>query len=388
MSKIILIVTDVNFNEVIYMTATKRLQEAPNVKILSRAEQMQLMKQDIKEEIKEEKREAMFWDINPSLTYNALFNFIIGNRGGGKTYGTKQYVIKRYLKTGEQFVYVRRYKDEIKDTKTYFTDIANKFPGHEFTVRGNELRIDGKAAGYAISLSTSKLKKSVAYPNVSTIIFDEFIIDKGFYRYLPNEVEYFLDLYETIARMRDNVRVYFLSNAVTVANPYFIYFKLKVPTGSKNIICKNDILIEMVNKTEYIEAKKKTRFGRMIDGTAYGKYSIENEFLRDNNTFVEKKTGECHFKFSFKFKSQVYGVWFNFDLGNVYISNDVDKTQPVRYVFTKQDHEPNTLLITSINRSQAFKFVMENFKMGNVRFESIEIKSAFLDLAMLFSHFK
>lgn len=388
MSKIILIVTDVNFNEVIYMTATKRLQEAPNVKILSRAEQMQLMKQDIKEEIKEEKRESMFWDINPSLTYNALFNFIIGNRGGGKTYGTKQYVIKRYLKTGEQFAYVRRYKDETKDTKTYFADIANKFPGHEFTVKGNEFRIDGKVAGYAITLSTSKLKKSVAYPNVSTIIFDEFIIDKGFYRYLPNEVEYFLDLYETIARMRDNVRVYFLSNAVTVANPYFIYFKLKVPTGSKNIICKNDILIEMVNKSEYIEAKKKTRFGRMIDGTVYGKYSIENEFLRDNNTFVEKKTGECHFKFSFKFKSQVYGVWFNFDLGNVYISNDVDKTQPVRYVFTKQDHEPNTLLITSINRSQAFKFVMENFKMGNVRFESLEIKSAFLDLAMLFSHFK
>ena len=59
----------------------------------------------------------MYWDINKSLSYNALFNFIVGNRGAGKTYGSKKYVINRFLKYGEQFVYIRRFKDELKKIK-------------------------------------------------------------------------------------------------------------------------------------------------------------------------------------------------------------------------------------------------------------------------------
>ena len=336
---------------------------------------------------KPKENEGMYWDIRPSLTYNALFNFIIGNRGGGKTYGTKQYVINRFLKYGEQFAYVRRFRDEIKDTKTYFDDIANNFPSHDFSVKGREFFIDGETARFAIALSSSKLKKSVAYPNVQTIIFDEFIIDKGFYHYLPNEVEYFLDLYETIARTRDNVRVYFLSNAITINNPYFDYFKLKVPK-LKNISYKNDILIEMVCKDEYVNFKKQTRFGKMIAGTEYGNYSIENDFLRDDDTFVEKKTGNCRYCFGFKYKSKLYGVWANYETGKMYLSYDLDPTCEIRYVFTKADHMPNTLLITSLNRSKVMKFFIDNFKLGNVYYETLQLKNVMIELVGLFSTFK
>lgn len=56
----------------------------------------------------------MYWDINKSLSYNALFNFIIGARGVGKSYGAKKLAIQNFLKKGKQFVYVRRYKEELK----------------------------------------------------------------------------------------------------------------------------------------------------------------------------------------------------------------------------------------------------------------------------------
>ena len=36
---------------------------------------------------------SIFWDIGRTLTYNALFNFIVGNRGGGKSYGAKKGVL-------------------------------------------------------------------------------------------------------------------------------------------------------------------------------------------------------------------------------------------------------------------------------------------------------
>lgn len=61
---------------------------------------------------------------------------------------------------------------------------------------------------------------------MNKIIFDEFIIDKGVYKYLPNEVEYFLDLYETISRLRD-VKDLFLCT-ITQTNPYFIYFDIEL----------------------------------------------------------------------------------------------------------------------------------------------------------------
>ena len=65
--------------------------------------------------------DSIFWNINNSVSYNALFNFIIGNRGGGKTYGMKNYVINKFIKKGEQFIYLRRYKTEVKRINTFFT---------------------------------------------------------------------------------------------------------------------------------------------------------------------------------------------------------------------------------------------------------------------------
>ena len=38
----------------------------------------------------------MFYDYNKVLSYNAMFNFIIGERGVGKSYGAKVYVANRF----------------------------------------------------------------------------------------------------------------------------------------------------------------------------------------------------------------------------------------------------------------------------------------------------
>ena len=51
--------------------------------------------------------------------------------------------------------------------------------------------------------------------------------------------------------------------------------------------CHGDILIELVSDDEFIKAKKQTRFGKLISGTKYGDYSIENEFLQDNKVFIK-----------------------------------------------------------------------------------------------------
>lgn len=278
----------------------------------------------------------MYYDGYKTLTHNALFNFIIGNRGGGKTYWCKKWAINDFLKNGKEFVYVRRYKTELKKISTFFRDISEEFPDHEFAVNGQMFYIDKSLAGYAIALSNAKIEKSVAYPNVNKIIFDEFILDKGTHRYLSDEVTNFLELYETVARMRNDVRVFFLSNAVSSFNPYFMYFDLSMPKG-KNVYKKGELLIESVQDSEFIEAKKNTRFGKLIDGTAYGDYAIENKMLRDTNDFVKPKNTPCSPYYNFIFKSQVYGVWLD-DKGNYLYVDSKQNNAAYLFATTKDDY--------------------------------------------------
>ena len=55
---------------------------------------------------------SMYYSFDDILSRNGVFNFIIGGRGIGKTYGAKKIAIDTYLETGKQFIYLRRYKSE------------------------------------------------------------------------------------------------------------------------------------------------------------------------------------------------------------------------------------------------------------------------------------
>lgn len=325
--------------------------------------------------------DVIFWNINRVLSYNALLNFITGPRGAGKTYGAASYVVKHFKKTKKQFIYVRRYKSEFDDAAKFFDAIAPDFPDDELTVKGKKFYINGELAGQGIVLSTSRMKKSTAYPEVDTIIFDEFIIDKGVIHYLKNETEVFLDLYETIARHRD-VKCFFLSNAITVANPYFIYFDIKMPKG-KDIIVKNDILYQYYTNPYLEKLKESTRMGAIIKDTDYGRYAIKNEFVKDSPKFIEKKTGMCQFEFSFIYKDKIYGVWSNLKAGKIFVSEDYDKSRKIFYAMTKEDHTPNTLLLSTLKQSPPFRWFSKQFQLGNVYFENQAIKAACFEIVKI-----
>lgn len=314
----------------------------------------------------------MYWDPYKTLSYNCLFNFIIGGRGIGKTYGAKRVAIRNFLKDGRQFVYVRRYSKELKKADKFFDDIKKEFPDNKLTVKKPYFYIDDKLAGTSMALSTAKIEKSTPFPEVSLIIFDEFILDQGVYHYLADEVTNFLELYSTIARSRD-VIVLFLSNALSVTNPYFIYFDLQVPYKS-NIRAKNDILLEICDSKEYAEKMSQTRFGKIIAGSDYARYSVDNEFLRDNDTFIGKKTSKSSYLFTLYYKGKNYGVWIDYNGGLMYVSEDIQKTCPLIYSITLEDHQPNTLLLKGA-KSSLIKLFINNYKLGVVRFESINIKN-------------
>ncbi len=321
-------------------------------------------------------KEVEFYDYNRIKSYNALFNFILSPRGNGKTYGAKRFVIKRFLKYGEQFIYVRRYKTEFKKLKLFFDDIRNEFPGVKLEVKGRTFFINEKVGGYAIALSTSQTEKSTAYPDVTSIIFDEFIIDKSYIKYLPNEVEIFLDLFETVARFRENVKAYFLANKVTLVNPYFKYFDC-IPKKENRFSTFKDgeIVVEQFTSESFIEMKKKTRFGRLISGTKYGDYAIDNKSLRDSNTFICKdKPKDLFFLFSIIYKSEELAFWISFKEGLCYVNKSVQKNSQARFTITKEDHDINLVMCEKLSSFNFFNEFLRYYRLGQIRICDVATK--------------
>ena len=339
---------------------------------------------------------SIYWDIGRTLTHNVLFNFIVGNRGGGKTYGAKKRAIDNFIKKKEQFGYIRRYRDDLKKPmEKFFKDIAWEYPDYEMKTEGDKFLIRLKPvdekekwtekdiAGYGFVLSTADNKKSISYPFITTLIFDEFLIDKGSQRYLPNEPRKLLNLYETIARPgTDHPRVvlFMLANAITITNPYFLFFDLKMPkTMDKNgkYIWRHpskSILVEDVRNEKFIDKKKNTEFGQLIAGTDYEDYSINNKFLLDDDNFIQKKTANARYYFTFTYKGKDYGVWDDYKENKMFVSDSVDPSFPFIYALTVNDHKPNTVLIKRRSKTRFGAFI-EMYKEGNVYFENMNIKN-------------
>lgn len=182
-----------------------------------------------------------YYDIRHMLNVvsDAYYYMCIGERSNGKTYSAMDYCIENFARDGKQFAYVRRYGEDIK-----IAQMTELFSGHIKNDRISKLthgewttiiferkkfyfaRYDEDdkpikyhiPCGFVFDLSGMEHYKSVAFPDVTTIVFDEFMSRRG---YLPNEFELFQNLLSTIIRDRDNVKILMLANTVNKYCPYF-----------------------------------------------------------------------------------------------------------------------------------------------------------------------
>lgn len=262
-----------------------------------------------------------YYSFDKLLSFNAVYNFVVGARGYGKTYGAKKIVIRNYLRDKAQFVYLRRYQEEIKGKFSFFSDIAQEFPDVAFRVIGNEAQVcrqpneDEKkmrweTMGYFVVLANAQSKKGVSYHHVKTIIYDEFIIEKGFLRYLPNEAKVFNDFYSTVDRWKDKTRVLFLANALTIMNPYFHEYDIN-PQRGQEFIKRNDgfIVAHFPKSQKFIDGVFKTRFGKFIEGTEYADYSVVNEFHDNNDRQLGTKPPDAFYRYSLNSEHGTVSVW-------------------------------------------------------------------------------
>ena len=324
----------------------------------------------------------MWYSYDKVLSYNAMLNFILGERGVGKSYGIKKYCVNRFKKKKRKFIYLRRYHTEIekvlKDNK-FFDDIKNDetLKNDSLYISGSKFYCNKEVCGYAISLSKALIEKSVPYNDVDIIIFDEFLTDGTTYRYIKDEPEKLLDFIETVGRLRD-IKCFCLGNSISQVNPYFDYFNISLPYNSDIKTFKNGlILINYIKNENYRKIKHESKFGKLIEGTHYSEYAIDNTFLQDNNNFIKKKDPKSKFFYTICLNNKYYGIWLDYNSNKMYVSKKYILNNIV-ITFDLNSHTENTILLKS--RSVFFQNLLNHYRNGGLFFENQNIKSDMINL--------
>ena len=185
-----------------------------------------------------------YYSLDRVLKTNAHYYVLFGERSNGKTYAVLEYALKRYFEHDEQCAIIRRWEDDFvgpTSARTCFDSLVHNGNGENMVRKLSNNAYDGityyggkwyltvtenekvimtdKCVAYAFALNSMEHYKSGSYPNITTILFDEFITRK---LYLRDEFVVFQNMISTIVRRRDNVKIFMCGNTVNkYGNIYF-----------------------------------------------------------------------------------------------------------------------------------------------------------------------
>lgn len=276
------------------------------------------------------KNSLKFYSLENILKENAHYNIIFGMRSNGKTFAVQELGIKNYYETKKQMCIIRRYDIDLtgkraEDTFTHFIhnemrgNVVSELTNGEWTdiyyyssrwylckYRDNGERIkDATPFCYGFTLAGQEHDKSTSYPNITTILFDEFMT-RGLY--LDKEFITFTNVLSTIIRQRDDVKIFMCGNTVNMYNPYFkemgLDKVLKMEQGDIQVyrFAVKD-KIELRVAVEYAENPNKN--GKPSD--VY--FAFDNPRLKMITNGVWELALYPHLPFNYK-KDDIVGIFF------------------------------------------------------------------------------
>lgn len=330
---------------------------------------------------------SLYYSPAPLLSQKCVFNFVVGNRGGGKSFSGKVLGIKRFKKKKKQFIYLRRYQTELDAMTDYFADVRFKFPNDKLEQKGDKLYINDELAGYMVALTKTPSLKSVPYPLVTTIIFDEFIIDKGRLTYLKNEPQLLEEFYDTVDRGRDETVMLCFGNAISMVTPHFVYFGVYPnPNRRFTIDRKQSICVEFYFNEGFVEKKKATRFGQSIAQREYGQYNFYNKFLRDTDSYIKKRPESANYKlYQFVLDGQRFSLYMDQREHCFYIDNTYEPNFGYyrTYVLNPNEMDDRDASMCLLKKNSAtMKRVKTWLERGDLYFNNQTTKQKFFEIVL------
>lgn len=335
---------------------------------------------------------SLYYDPKRIVEKDRMLNFICGGTGIGKTYGFKKMAMLNFIDNGEQFMFWRRNERNFRDIDNFFepfkcVDDEDKrlTDGWEVSHKGCCFKYKGKVAGYYRPLGSLQQKGS-EFPNVGIIIFDEFIKHLGFERYLDNEFNCFLGAIDAVCRYKNEVKVYCLSNAVSLYNPYFLEIgyiydgkEFWCPKSKDGKGLANDSCVQFIKEAPITKALSETRFGRLISGTSYGGYALNSESLIDTGEFIKKKGRYAQLIIIIEIDGIDYGVWQE-PSGDLYVSKSVGNRDCAWYSNADSVRKAGYYTIRGLKNTGMWPVLVQSYDIGHMFFEDQQCKSAGISL--------
>jgi hypothetical protein len=283
----------------------------------------------------------------------------MGDKTGECASSVKEYAIKKFIKSGEQFIYLKRHKTDLKDVSDYFNELSLKYSKHKLRVKGKEFWIDDQLAGWAIPLSAWQSEKSNEYPNVTTIIFDDFLNPEPYFgKYLRNEPNNLLNFMDTVIRTRENVKCFCVAHSNEIVNPYFIYFGL-IPNTYKQFNLNDDICIEFLEPNDLYN-------------------------MKDGKTFIDEKPIQPIFLFTVSYKGEKFGCWYDGTMQRLFLSylykTDSNKILDVMNMEKFKDH----VYLEDYKTEFTIRKLFDLFKQGNAVFHDTYVRAIFYEIFKTF----
>lgn len=223
-----------------------------------------------------------FYTLDAIKSHNADYNMIYGERSNGKTTAVLKEGLEEHIKSGykNQMAIIRRWEMDFTGGKgqQLFASIVNlgwveqltngmfnniyyysmKWYLCHYDKEGNKTLQAEEPFAFGFSLTSEEHYKSISFPNITIILFDEFISRT---QYLPEEFVKFQNLLSTIIRLRTNVKIYMCGNTINKFCPYFIEMGLngikKQKKGSIDIYTYGDSTLKVAVEYSDFPSKKK-----------------------------------------------------------------------------------------------------------------------------------
>lgn len=314
---------------------------------------------------------------------------ITTNRSSGKTTHINRFAVQNFLDNGVKFGCLVRfdYMVDYFDGK-FFGDIGELFfPEHKMTMkkrlRGKwgDLYLDDKLCGHVMPISSADTLKNYSHMlnDIGLLLFDEFQSETN--HYCDNEFAKIRSIHDSLARGHGKVTSYLplicMSNNVSIINPIYTGFGItdKLQDTTK-FLRVNGVLVQNSLNVYASEEQKKSTFNRSCDmNDIYSKYSYDNKFLKDINSFIEKPTGVGYYEATLKLDGNFYGLYDHLDFFYVSDKADLDNKRTIAdsYLY----HDSKTII--NANGLSSYKYMLRDyFNEGKLRFKNQRCKSAIL----------
>ena len=254
-------------------------------------------------------------DIEKIINLKYPFIFVLGGRGTGKTYGVCEYLLKH---PEQKFMYLRRIQqaaDTIGNPEfSPFQPVLADHPElpqitldsikgvknikgiyHAKLGENGVLVPEGETIGYVGALNTISSIRGFSGEQVSMIVYDEFIPEKGA-RAIKAEGESFLNCYETLNRNRElkgrpPIKMISLTNANKLSSPIFVSLGIteqvdNMARKGKEVSFLEDrgIALIKLKNSPISDAKKNTALYRAAASEDFRRMALDNDF--DTSTYM------------------------------------------------------------------------------------------------------